>query len=97
MATKKFPPFLQATDWFTIDPDDDVDFVDDDVNNTEAYPLAAIFVGVGGDVAIVSGNDTVKTFKNVANGTTLPVLAKRVNATNTTATNLLGLVGIGIV
>jgi len=51
---------------------------------------AALFIGVGGDVVIVGADDNngevVETFKNVANGTILPVYCKRVNATGTTAT-----------
>jgi hypothetical protein len=60
------------------------------------YVLAAIFVGTTGDVAIVSASDVVKTFKNVPSGTFLPVLAKRVNSTNTSASDMIGMVGISV-
>lgn len=49
-----------------------------------------IYVGVGGDVvAIVDG--AAITFKNAPSGAILPVQATRVNATNTTATDMVAL------
>jgi len=50
-----------------------------------------IYVGVAGDVVCVTPAGTAITFKNAAAGTILPVMTKRVNATNTTATNLVAL------
>jgi len=52
----------------------------------------AFFIGVGGDISldcVTSGSDIV--FKNVASGQLLPVRATVVNATNTTATNIVAL------
>lgn len=95
MATKKFPPFFQADDWFTIAPSDTVNFADDTSNNPKAYPLAAIFVGTGGNITLVSGSGVAKTFLNVPSGTFMPCLAKRVNNTNTAAADILGMVGLG--
>ncbi len=100
MAKKKFPPFLQADDYFVITKSDTVNFVADTSGNPQLYPVAAVYVGTGGDVALVSptldpdGNDKVVTFKNVPSGTALPILTKRVNSTNTTASNMVGLVGL---
>jgi len=51
----------------------------------------AIYVGVGGDVVVITAQDNAVTFKNAASGTVLPVNCQRVNATNTTATNLIAL------
>lgn len=49
-----------------------------------------LYVGVGGDVvAVIDGNAI--TFKNVATGAILPVQCTRVNATSTTATNIVAL------
>ncbi len=93
-AAKKFPPFQQATDWFTIAKSDTVNFVADTSNNPVGYTIACIYVGTTGDVAIVSATDTALTFKNVPSGTFLPVLAKRVNSANTTASDMIGLVGL---
>jgi len=53
-----------------------------------------VFVGVGGDVAIVpsSGDrSTAVTFKNVASGNCVPCRAYKIMSTNTTATNLVAL------
>ena len=47
----------------------------------------AIYIGGAGTLAVVQENDAVATFTCVA-GQTLPVKAKRVNATGTTATLL---------
>lgn len=50
----------------------------------------ALFVGIGGDVAIICWGDTVAvTLKNVASGTTLAFNVRKVMATNTTATNII--------
>lgn len=93
---KQKPPFLQADDWFTIAPSNTVDFKDDSTNNPNGYTIASIFVGGAGNVELVSPNGTVKVFTGIAAGTFLPVIAKRVNAANTTATLMLGLVsGVG--
>ena len=53
----------------------------------------AIYVGTAGDVVLRAVfTDTVSvTFKNVQPGMILPVCAKRVMATGTTATNLVAL------
>jgi len=54
-----------------------------------------IYVGGAGDVVVVQATpkDGEKTvlFSAVPAGTILPVVAKRVNSTNTTATNLVAL------
>ena len=55
------------------------------------YLTRALYVGTGGDVAVVGMNDAVVTFKNVPTGATLAVRAKRINVTNTTASNIVGL------
>jgi len=52
----------------------------------------AFHIGVGGDISLdcaTSGDNVV--FKNVASGQMLPVRATVVNATNTTATNIVAL------
>lgn len=52
----------------------------------------ALYVGGAGNVVVVFVNDTTGTFVGVPAGAVLPVLCKRVNSTNTTATNILALV-----
>jgi len=52
----------------------------------------AFHIGVGGDISldcVTSGTNIV--FKNLASGQMLPVRATVVNATNTTATNIVAL------
>ena len=50
----------------------------------------AIYVGVAGHIAVVQMNDTVATYSNVPVGI-FPVIAKRVNATGTTATTMIAM------
>lgn len=51
----------------------------------------ALYVGTGGNIAAVMPNDDVVLFSNVQSGQILPVRVKRVNATNTTASNIVAL------
>lgn len=49
-----------------------------------------VWVGVGGDVALMAmGDSAAVTLKNVPSGSYLPIRAKRVMVTNTSATNLV--------
>lgn len=70
-----------ANEAFAITPHDSNDFA----NNTRA-----IYVGTGGDIVAVIGGVAI-TFKNVPDAAVLPIRASRVNATNTTAQNMVGL------
>lgn len=55
-------------------------------------PFQALYVGGAGDVVVVPRNSTSPvTFKAVPVGTILPISIQGVNATGTTATNLVGL------
>lgn len=67
---------------FTVTASDTVNF---------AYIVRGIYVGGAGDVVVVWDNDSTSTFSSVPAGTILPVKVKRVNSTNTTATNMVGL------
>ena len=61
-------------------------------NHSLGATYEAFYIGVGGDISLdcaTSGSDIV--FKNVASGQLLPVRATVVNATNTTATNIVAL------
>jgi len=49
-----------------------------------------IFVGTGGDVAIEYRSGNQQIMKNIANGAYLPDSVKKVLATGTTATNIVG-------
>lgn len=73
-----------ATFVFTITPHD--------TNELTAF-VRGLYVGGAGDVALVcEDNSTSVTFVGVPAGAILPVRAKRVLSTGTTATNLIGLV-----
>ncbi|MGT2429234.1 spike base protein, RCAP_Rcc01079 family [Cupriavidus basilensis] len=68
--------------YFAITPHDTNDF---------AEIANSIRVGTGGDVVAVRIDGTPVLFKNCAAGEPLPIRARRVNATGTTATDLVGL------
>lgn len=64
-----------------------------DTNNLADY-CSALFIGVAGDVALIpvgSADETPVVFKNCAAGSILPVQARLVRATATTATNIVAL------
>lgn len=67
---------------FTVTPSDTVDFL---------RPCHRLYVGGAGDIAAVMATGAVVTFKAVPVGTQLGGVFKRVNATNTTATLMVGL------
>jgi len=69
--------------YFAITPSDTVSF--------SQGKCRGIYVGVGGDIAAVNSEGGPVLFKNVPAGIVLPVIATRVNSTNTTATNLVAL------
>ena len=52
----------------------------------------ALFIGTGGDVTVVMAEDeNTITFRNVANGSILPIQVSAVNATSTDATDIVAL------
>lgn len=61
-----------------------------DSTNITKGPCDAIYVGGAGVVAAVLADDSVVNFTCLA-GSILPVRAKRVNSTNTTATLMVAL------
>ena len=62
-----------------------------DTTNIPDGPCDALWVGVGGDVAILPPSGAAVTFKNVPSGFLLLAQAKRVNSTYTTATDIVAL------
>lgn len=83
--TRQFPDSASllspSRDYFSITPSDTVDFT---------FTARSIRVGGIGDVVAVREDGTAVTFKNCYAGEVLPIVAIRVNATNTTATQLVG-------
>lgn len=63
-----------------------------DSNAFTGGTCTGVYVGVGGDVAVLV-NGVVVTYKNVPTGFILPVEATRVNSTNTTATDMVAMFG----
>ena len=60
-------------------------------STTLTYSTRSIYVGNSGDVVAVGEDGAATTFKNVVAGTMLNIVAVRVNATSTTATDLVAL------
>ncbi len=54
-------------------------------------PARALYVGGTGDVVAINENGVAVTFVGVPAGAVLPIVTSRVNATNTTATNIIAL------
>lgn len=59
--------------------------------NIKGGPCRALYIGVEGDLAVVNENGVAVLFKAVPAGTILPIVTKRVNSTNTTATDIVAL------
>lgn len=62
-------------------------------SNTADLAVAsdALWIGGAGDLAVVQGNGVATTLAAVPAGSWLPLQARRINATNTTATNIVAL------
>lgn len=72
-----------AEDMLTVTPSDTVDL---------PVVIRGLYVGGAGNVVAVSPGGSVVPFTAVPAGTTLYIRARRINATSTTATALVGLV-----
>ena len=75
-------PTSPAVDFAAVTPSDSVDL---------GQPCRALWVGTGGHVSCVSLNGASVLFKNAPSGWPLPVIARRINATGTTAADLVAL------
>ena len=71
-----------ASDWKAVTPSDTVNF--------PAGKSRGIFVGTSGDVVAVSAYGSLATFKS-ASGQYHPIEPVRINATGTTAANIVAL------
>lgn len=60
-------------------------------NTVLAAGMRGIFVGTGGDLAIVGEDGNDEIFKNILSGTLLPVGAKKVLSTGTTAADIVAI------
>lgn len=62
-----------------------------DTNELE-FVAKALFVGTGGTISIIAQEDTAAVSLTVATGSIVPVRAKIVRATGTTATGIVALI-----
>lgn len=78
------PPSIEAPVLRTeqITPSDETIFV---------TPTRGIYIGYGGDLVIRNTDGVDLTFTFTTNGTVLPIVAKMVKATGTTAQNIIGM------
>lgn len=60
-------------------------------DNDLAYVTKALFVGVGGTITLIAVDDTASIQLTVPTGAIIPVRAKRVLATGTAATGIVGM------
>lgn len=60
-------------------------------DTTNFPPCRALYVGTGGNLVAVDLNGTAVTFVTVQSGSVLPIQCRRVNSTNTTASNIVAL------
>jgi hypothetical protein len=60
-------------------------------NSTVLTGVRAVWVGGAGDIAIMAVDDSAAVTFTVPSGTMLPVFAKRIMATGTSATNIVAL------
>lgn len=77
-----------ANGLFAVTPSNTVVFDNKDTNP----PLpSALYIGTGGNIAVVAADGSSGVIENVLGGTILPIRVKQVLATGTTATKIIGL------
>lgn len=63
-----------------------------DATDLTSNKIRALWVGTGGDVAVIALNDTAAvTIPNVQSGTVLPIAVVKVMSANTTASGFVGI------
>lgn len=75
-------PDLQARRLVAITPHD---------TNDLAYVTKAVYIGTGGTISIIAADDTAAVSLTVQDGAVLPIRAKRIRETGTTATGIVGM------
>lgn len=82
MANASTPSALPAQGAVAVTPSDTTDL--------SPTGCRALFIGTGGNVSIdTQQGDTAVVHKNIPSGTVLPIGAKRVRATGTTAADIV--------
>lgn len=69
---------------FAIEKDDDADL---------PHVTEGIYVGGDGDISVVDRGGVTCIYKDAKAGTIIPINARRVTSTGTTATDLIGMYG----
>ena len=67
---------------YVVTPNDSTDF---------AVNFRSVWIGGAGNVVIVTDDGVAVTYQGAAAGSTIPMRGKRINATGTTATNMVGM------
>ena len=75
-------PASPSVDQIEITPNDSTDLV---------LPIRAIYVGGGGTLRITNAAGNIRNFTGLVAGMIYPFAARRVHATGTTATGIVGL------
>ena len=70
----------------SVTPSDTVD-----ITGVNPNTPATLFVGVGGDIQVITIGGSTLILKNIADGSFLPIQVTRVMATSTTATDIVAL------
>ena len=60
-------------------------------DSTDISYDACLYIGTGGDVKLTAADGTTVTFSNVPSGTFMPVAARRIWSTGTTASDIVAL------
>lgn len=76
----------QGTTGVIVTPSDSTD-----ITGSNANTPATLFVGVGGNIDVVTIGGSTLLLKNIADGSFLPIQVTRVKATNTTATDIVAI------
>jgi hypothetical protein len=80
-----------SASWRAITPSDATEFAPRETADGGVSRPRALWIGVGGNLAISDAAGRSATFKNVGSGTLLPVQPSKVLATGTTATDIVAL------
>ena len=76
----------QGTTGVVVTPSDAVD-----ITGSTANTPAALFVGTGGNIDVITLGGSTILLKNIADGTFLPIQVTRVKATLTTASDIVAI------
>ena len=76
----------QGTTGVSVTPSDSTD-----ITGVNPNTPATLFVGVGGDIQVITIGGSTLILKNIASGSFLPIQVTRVKSTDTTATDIVAL------